>query len=235
MAGSATQIDLVKLFGTVADVLAANQGRLNEMDDYNHDHGDNMVTIFKAATKALSASKGGSISSSLAKAAKQVGELPSGSAQTYAEGFARVAETFKGRRKLEANDAITLVTALMGSEEPDPKSAGADALSGLVGALTDTSGSQGGGAGNALGGLLGALTGQTQDDDEGIDAGDVAGMLLRGGMAFLQAKNAGNDPLAAGVQALLATSQVGDSAHRQESAALVTQGLLAALPALLQR
>ncbi|MBN2554609.1 MAG: DAK2 domain-containing protein, partial [Anaerolineales bacterium] len=222
---------------TVAKVLSSNQSKLNAMDDYNHDHGDNMVNIFNAATKALSSSSGASISKSLANAAGQVAALPSGSAKTYAQGFTRAAQEFKGKKKLDANDAISLVTALMGSQKPEPQTAGADALGSLLGALTSSQPQQSSGAGDALGGLLGALTGDAPSGqgDDGIDAGDVAGMLLRGGMAFMQAKNTGDDPLSAGVQALLATSSVGDSSHRQESAALVTKGLLAALPALLNK
>jgi len=231
MATGSNQIDLAKVFGTVAQVLAANQGKLNEMDDYNHDHGDNMVSIFEAATGALKASKDSSLSSSLAKAAKQVAELPSGSAKTYAEGFTRAAEEFKGRRKLDAEDAISLVTALMGSQKPEPQSSTADALTSLVGQLAKGDED----ADSPLEGILGALTGQGAADDDGIDAGDVAGMLLRGGMAFLQAKNEGDDPLSAGVQALLSSSTVGESSHRQESASLVAKGLLAALPSLLAK
>jgi len=231
MSTGTNQVDLAKVFGTVAQLLAANQSKLNDMDDYNHDHGDNMVNIFKAATTALKTSKQSSISSSLAKAAKQVASLPSGSAKTYAEGFTRAAEEFKGRRKLDAEDAISLVTALMGSQKLESQSTTADALTSLIGQMA----SGGQSAESPIEGLLGALTGQEAADDDGIDAGDVAGMLLRGGMAFLQAQNAGDDPLSAGVQALLSTSTVGDSSHRQESASLVAKGLLAALPSLLAK
>lgn len=232
MPNRSQHINLAKVFDTVADVLAANQDKLNKLDDYNHDHGDNMVRIFKAATDALQKSKDSSISASLADAADQVADLPSGSAATYAEGFTRAAKEFKGRRKLDADDAISLISALMGSEKPDSKSSGGEALSSLVTSLA--SGVQEEGE-SPVGGLLGALTGRDDEDDEDIDAGDVAGMLLRGGMAFLEARNEGDDPLAAGVQALLSTSQVGESSHRQESASLVAKGLLAALPSLLAK
>ena len=51
------QIDLSQLFGQVVQSLSQNQGALNQADEYNKNHGDNMVEIFKLVTQALQEKK----------------------------------------------------------------------------------------------------------------------------------------------------------------------------------
>jgi len=46
-------VDLAKVFGTVAKTLAENRESLNSADDYNHNHGDNMVQTFDMITRAI--------------------------------------------------------------------------------------------------------------------------------------------------------------------------------------
>ena len=40
-----SNVDLVKLFSTVAETLVENQADLNKADEYNQNHGDHMVDI----------------------------------------------------------------------------------------------------------------------------------------------------------------------------------------------
>ena len=49
------QINLAKLFSTVAGTLSEQKDTLNKADSYNHDHGDNMVEIFTVISQAMQA------------------------------------------------------------------------------------------------------------------------------------------------------------------------------------
>ena len=76
--------------------------------------------------------------------------------------------------------------------------------------------------------LLGAVTQSQQpqgQQDSGIDAGD----LLNAGMAFMNAKNQGQDNLQAGLSALMAAGPLGQSSHRQQSGQVVGNALLQAI------
>ena len=46
-------VDLIKLFSAVAETMVENQESLNKADEYNQDHGDHMVEIFKLITGAV--------------------------------------------------------------------------------------------------------------------------------------------------------------------------------------
>ncbi|HEY9086553.1 MAG TPA: hypothetical protein VIO36_00190, partial [Anaerolineaceae bacterium] len=77
--------------------------------------------------------------------------------------------------------------------------------------------------GSLLGGLTGQSTGSGQSSGLGLDD------LLAGGMAYLQAKQSGQGNAQALIQAFLAASGMGQSAHRQESTQVVVQSFLQAL------
>jgi len=47
----ASEVDLASLFSTVTKTLQGNQAALNDADEFNHDHGDNMVENFKLITE----------------------------------------------------------------------------------------------------------------------------------------------------------------------------------------
>lgn len=214
---SSTGLDLAQLFNSVAQTLSENQDRLNSMDGYNGDHGTNMFNIFQVASEALTKQQGKPPAKALSYTAKQVRKLPSGSAQVYANGFEQAATQFKGQSQLGANDVTGLLTTLLGlggagqaipqSPQPAPQT-------------------------NPLAALLGPLTGGAADSS-GADEDTLIENLLQGGLAFLQAKQQGEDSVAAGLQALIAASPLGEVQHRQESASLVVTGLLNALPGLL--
>jgi hypothetical protein len=58
------QVNLAKVFGSVASALAGNQEALNQADTFNHDHGDNMVEVFEVVTQAMKEKKGASAAAS---------------------------------------------------------------------------------------------------------------------------------------------------------------------------
>jgi hypothetical protein len=210
-----TGLDLSQLFNSVASVLADNQSRLNQMDGYNGDHGDNMVQIFKVAADALSNRQDKPPEKALSYAAKQVKKLSSGSAQVYADGFRSAAKKFKGREIVDANDVLTLLNALFSVS-------GASQVTSQPEQPTSTVES-----------LLGALTGGSTNHGTGADDDSLVDNLFRGGLAFLQASDRGEDPLSAGLQALIGASPLSEVPHRQESASLIVSALLNALPGLL--
>ncbi|TFG48333.1 MAG: hypothetical protein E4H33_04375, partial [Anaerolineales bacterium] len=74
-----SNVDLVKLFSTVADTLVENQASLNKADEYNQNHGDNMVDIFKMITGAVKEAPAGNVTSGLSKASELLTNKQSGS------------------------------------------------------------------------------------------------------------------------------------------------------------
>jgi len=232
-------LDLGKLFGGALQALSENRDQLNQMDGMNGDHGDNMVQIFQVAANALSKKKSQPAEKSLAYAAQQVRQLPSGSAQVYASGFENAASTFKGKQ-IGPQDVTTLLSTLLsvspqagGSQTAQQPQADpfASLLGGLMGGQQAQAGTQP--QADPFASLLGGLMGGQQAQEGTEQKADIASMLLQGGLAFLQSKQAGQDTMAAGLQALLSASPLGQVPHRKESASLVTQGILSVLPQLL--
>jgi hypothetical protein len=215
LGGGQSSLDLGQLFNAVTQSLAGKREQLNQMDGYNGDHGDNMVSIFEAASKTFAKHKDKAPAEALEIVAKQVGELKSGSAQVYANGFQNAASRFQGQDSLNLNDILQLVTTLLGLGDvgqtaPEPTQA-ADPLGSLLGSLA--------------GGLTGA------DQDSGGDSPLEA--LLGGGLSLLQGGGEGAGSLVSSLQDLISNTQLGEVAHRKESASTVVSGLLDALPGLL--
>ncbi len=204
--------DLSALFGVAAKALAANQGALNQADAQNGNHGDNMVQMFNMLTQVMGEQKGGSPSQQLSNASQYLQQhATSGSSQVYAQGLAQAAQQFQGQKSINQDNAMMLVQSLLGGGQPAPQqqSGGADLLGSLLGAVTQSQQSQG-------------------QQDSGIDAGD----LLNAGMAFMNAKNQGQDNLQAGLSALMAAGPLGQSSHRQQSGQVVGSALLQAISAM---
>ena len=176
-------LDLTQLFKTVGGVLAQNQTSLNQADDYNHNHGDNMVEIFDVISKSMARKKKEGASSQLAYASQQLRKKStSGSAAVYAQGLEEAAAKFQGQPVTRGN-ALNLISTLMGASQPQ-SSGGGDMLGSLLGGL------MGGGAtqqpaqpqssdmlGSLLGGLMGGQTTQQPAQPQG---GDMLGSLLGG-------------------------------------------------------
>lgn len=213
--GSATQpsarggADLSSLFGVAAQALAANQGSLNQADAQNGNHGDNMVQMFNMLTQVMGEQKGVSPSQQLSHASQYLQQnATSGSSKVYAQGLAQAAQQFQGQKSVNPDNAMMLVQSLLGGGQPaqQQQSGGADLLGSLLGAVTQSQQPQG-------------------QQDSGIDAGD----LLNAGMAFMNAKNQGQDNLQAGLSALMAAGPLGQSSHRQQSGQVVGNALLQAI------
>lgn len=247
----AEEISLSKLFGAVVKTLAANQQKLDEADTLNHDHGSNMVKNFTAIQKAVTKQKDKPASEQLAYASQTLlKKSPSGSAQVYAAGLQKAADSLEGQQLTRANIG-SLINALMGTSM-QPASAGgspSDLLGSLLGGAVPTmtqqpepenpassllgslmGGASGSASGSAAGGMLGTLlgglaggniAGSTQAED-GLDIQD----LMSAGMAYLSAKQSGSSSLEAIMQALSHSSTFGNRPDRQESGALVVSTIL---------
>ena len=173
-------VNLANMFGAVTKELTAQRQELNQADDYNHNHGDNMVEIFDTITQATKAKKTAEPSEQLAYAADLVGQRSSsGSARIYQKGLINASQQFKGK-KIDTNNIMGLVSTLMGAEKPvkpAPQTGSSDMLGSLL------SGIMGGGAGQSGGGPdLGALLGGQQSSKPTPQSGsqDMLGSLLGG-------------------------------------------------------
>jgi len=195
------QIDLASLFSLVTKNLNKNKEQFNKADDYNHNHGDNMVEIFRVITQAMEAKQGKNPADQLEYAAQLLRNKESGSAQMYALGLAQAAKEFTGREVTKDN-ALQLVQSLLSGGEAASEKSGGSSLGSLVGSF------------------LGDKDAST--DDEGLDAGD----LLNAGMAFMAAKERGDSNVDALVDAVISGSAMGGSEHRSQSSRLVLSTIM---------
>ncbi len=237
MATTSSSIDLAKLFGTVAKTMVQNQSALNAADDYNHDHGDNMVQIFEVITKAMKEKSSATPAQQLAYASQLLEQkATSGSAKLYAEGLSNASAQLGKAKTVTADNAMTLIQSLLGASgtvaAPQAQSAGADLAGDLLGSLlgggtASNSGSSAGG--DLLGSLLGGLTGQSTSGGQSAQQGIDVGQLLNAGMAFAQAKQSGRSNLDAILNAVVSSSKMNTTAARTQSGTLVANTLLQAL------
>jgi hypothetical protein len=229
-------VSLTSIFQAVAKTLVENQKTLNQADERNGDHGDNMVKTFQTIASALQEKESSSNDAALDYAAKQLSQsATSGSGQLYAQGLAQASNLVKGK-ELDSQVAMQLLQTLIGGGQPTQQPAqatGGDALGALLGGLmgggqvqqTQQQAAQGN---DLLGGLLGGLTGSGNANaglSDGLDMRD----LLNAGMAFMQARQSGGSNAQALIQAVLAGSGMGGAAYRQQSTQLVVSSFLQAL------
>lgn len=244
---ASSNVDLAKLFNAVTLALKESKESLNEADDYNHNHGDNMVNNFQLITKALKEKKSEDVSEQLAYASQSLSQRSeSGSAQLYSQGLSQAAEQLRGQPGITADNAMSLVQALMGagSTASAPQAAPNDMM-GLLGSLlgggaqasapAQSSTAQGG---DLLGGLMGALLGGGASPSQPETGGQAAGginlnTLLTAGMAYMQSTQKGASPVEALVQAVLAGSQMSNSAHHSQSGQIVASTLIQTLGSFL--
>lgn len=212
-AQTSSSVNLAKLFQAVTNTMSENRDSLNQADDYNHNHGDNMVEIFEVITQAMKEKKTASPADQLAYASEILRKKSTtGSAQMYANNLQNASSLFTGQKSINAENAMQLVQALLGSGQTQTQSQSTPAL---------------GGGADLLGSLLGGLTGQTgqtgqTDNQPGLDVND----LLNAGMAFMQAKQSGGSNMEAIVNAVMAGSNMSSSAHRSQSGTLVANTLM---------
>lgn len=217
-------MDLASIFNVATQALSANQGALNNADEQNHDHGDNMVQVFNMISQVMSRNKNAPPAQQLSQASQYLAQNgKSGSAQAYSQGLANAAQQFQGQSAVTPDNAMLLIQSLLGGAQPQQQQQpGADLLGSLLG---------GGGSASPGGDLLGTLLGGAQPaqggqqgQDNGLDVGD----LLNAGMAFMNAKQSGQSTLQAGLNALIAAGPLGQRPHRQQSGQLVANALLQA-------
>ncbi|MAT41763.1 MAG: hypothetical protein CL609_05435 [Anaerolineaceae bacterium] len=210
-------IDLVEIFQSVTAALSNNKQELNQMDEYNQDHGDHMVDTFKTITKALQQKQNEPPAKALSYASNQLKqETSSGSGKLYAQGLEQAAQQVQGQN-LNPEMAMQLLTTLIG---------GGNATSTVAPTQPPTNQEQ---AGGLFGSLLGNLTGGNQNQQGGLSDGLDMGDLLTAGMAFMQSKRQGESNLEALMDAVTAANGMGSQPHRQKSTQLVTQSFLNAL------
>ena len=179
--------------------MVENKTALNDADDYNKNHGDNMVDIFQMITGAMKEAPQGDVSNGLSTASELLAgnEKKSGSADMYAKGLAQAAEYFQDQ-DLDASQLLPLLQTMLGGGEASVTK----------------------GAGGLLDSLVGSIGG-----DDGLDLGDI----LSAGAAFMEAKESGDSNLEAAMDAVISASKMGESPHRAQSSKLVADVLLQTL------
>jgi len=199
------QIDLLKLFNQVTKAVKKNQANLNQADDYNHDHGDNMVEIFEVISQAMKTKKNAAPADQLEYAAQLLRrKSQSGSASLYANGLEKAAKQVLGQ-DVNAGTVITILQTLLGGEAA--------------------------GSGDMISSLLGKLTGEGAESGQGLDLGD----LVSAGMGYMEAKQSGKSNIEAIASALLSGSQMAQTPHRAQSGELVASTLLKSLTEMLAK
>jgi hypothetical protein len=241
------KLDLATAFQGVTNSLVQNQARLNQADEYNHDHGDHMVEIFGMINEAVAAKEGKKPAEQLAYASELVGQRSqSGSAKMYAEGLAKASRQFKGKA-VTPDNLSTLLGSLLGGEASGEPSSGTsmDLLGTLLGGVagqTSTSSSPSAPAdliGSLLGGggepgsnspadLMGSLLGggeggsQASSSQPGLDLGDI----VNAGMAFMSSQQQGEGTVQSLIKAFVSATQAGQKPHRAQSGELVANTLV---------
>ena len=128
------ELNLSTLFQEVTKVLATNRQQLDDADEYNHNHGSNMVHTFNLIQQAVASKETEPVSDQLAFASQVLKEQSSGStAQIYAEGLNKASQEFLGK-DFNAATAGTLINSMMGMDAGTERGGG-DFLSTLLGSL----------------------------------------------------------------------------------------------------
>lgn len=179
------ELNLSSIFKEVTKVLAANRQELNDVDEYNHNHGSNMVHTFDLIQKAVASKEDQPISDQLDYASRVLSEKSdSGSAKLYAEGLSRASQQFVGKN-LNPATAGTLINAMMGVE-PTEDRGGGDLLSSLLGSLTQGQAKEEPQApaptqpNDLLGSLIGSMGNQQQSAPAPEQPDDLLSSLLGG-------------------------------------------------------
>lgn len=202
----ARDFDLSGIFKSVTQQLSQKKDDLNQADTHNHDHGDHMVQIFDLIQNAVSKKSDKPVSDQLGFASEVVKkEAQSGSGALYAQGLSQAAKNLSGK-DLNADSLSLLVKGLLNVNQPEEPPQTEENAGGLLGSL--------------LAGLTGTST--TGESDQGIGVDE----LLRAGLAFYQSKQEGDSNTEAIMDALMAASPLGQSAHRAQSGTLVAQTIM---------
>lgn len=126
-----SKVDLAKLFSAVAETMIENKASLNQADQFNQDHGDNMVEIFQLISGAVQKAPRGDVSQGLQTASKLLSGKKSGSAAMYAKGLAQAAEYFQDQ-DLDASQILPLLQTMLGGGEASVSKGAGGLLDSLV-------------------------------------------------------------------------------------------------------
>jgi len=112
---------------------------------------------------------------------------------------------------------MALIQALLGGGSANTSPAASDGMDALQSLLGNANGSS---SGSALDSLIDLAKG------EQLDGQDI-GNLIQAGMAFLNAKNQGQDTVQAAISALVSGGPLGGQPHRKQSGEVVAGALFA--------
>jgi hypothetical protein len=235
-------MDLARAFHQVEAALEGERARLNQMDENNHNHGDNMVAIFHCASQAAAA--GDELPQAMTQAAIELRKLvDNGSAQVYARGLGCLADQLR-QRQIGLQDLLLSVRGYLSEaaeDEAESMAKGAALRSSVLGAVIT---SDGGKQGEATKALLNALSAWERaenaamepqqpgnagpgvvSDKRGMDLGYLFGL----GMAYLQAKQKGGDRLEVLAETVVSASPLDRVPYRHASGVLAVRSLLSAM------
>ena len=254
MATNQPTYDLGTLFGAALQALTAHRQEVNDLDGYNGNHGDNMVENVRLITKSLQKKGSQPPAEALKYASRRLQATGrGGTSQYYAKGLSQAAEQLQGRPALDGADVVSLVQSLLAAipsqgQQPQPQAGGSvlEQVLGLAGGQpAQPSGQPAQPGGSVLEQVLGLVGGQPAQpsgqpaqpgpQDSGLDLGDVLGVLVPAGLAFLQAKQTGADTASAAGQALTSALTGGQvnplqaGNPRAAAGGLIAQGILQAL------
>ncbi|NLC13572.1 MAG: dihydroxyacetone kinase subunit L [Chloroflexi bacterium] len=234
------ELNLSTVFKEITKVLATNRQQLDDADEYNHNHGSNMVHTFNLIQQAVASKETEPASEQLAFASKILADQSTGStAQIYAEGLAKASQEFVGK-DFNASTAGTLINSMMGMGGGTERGAG-DFLSTLLGSLSKPEAQQETQAPapaqptDLFGSLIGNLTAQQPVDTTPSqpDVSDLLGGLLGGMTGQQQTPATSNQPdmsdLLGGLLGGMTGQQQTNTTNNQPDASDLLGGLLGGL------
>ncbi|MFW6135597.1 MAG: hypothetical protein ACOC7N_02110 [Chloroflexota bacterium] len=217
---SRSSVDLAQLFAVAQHAIAAHREEINELDGYNHNHGDNMAQNMELIVDALQQRRDQPPAAALEHASQRLrSEGRGGTSQYYAQGLSQAAAELQGRSDLRTEDALSLVQSLLGSIPSEGHPAEPQAT------------------GSVLDQVLGMSQAQSpQEQQQGSALGGLLRSLAPVALSFLRAKQSGDDTASAASEALmvaLAGSQhvnpLQSGTPRGAAGGLVAQSILKAL------
>jgi hypothetical protein len=244
---AAKSIELANLFATVTQSLRESEYSLNQADEYNHDHGTNMVKTFQIITDALREKQGATNSDALSYAAQQLTRKgTSGSARLYAQNLQQAAYTARGTTMTPSGTLELLQTLMGGEQERQAEQAEAAAakptsgLGGLLGSLMGAVQQQqvqqpAQSSDTGLGGLLGGLLGGQQTQAAPRPSGGMGGIMgiISALMGSGQSTGSGAG-LGALVQAFTGGSGTSQS-YRKDSSGVIVGTVLQAIMSMMAK
>ena len=210
--------DLGSLFGQALQALTANKDQINQLDGYNGNHGDNVVSTLNLITQGLQNNSSRPPAEALQQAASLVQQRgQGGSSRYYAQGLRQAAAQVQGQENVSDGDVMSVVQSILGAVPAQ-------------GASTQTT--PGGSVMDLLTGLAGnqaAPGSSSANNPPGLDLND----LMNAGMAYVQATQAGADSKTALTQAamsgLLGVNPMQTGTPRAAAGSMIAQTIMQAL------